>query len=565
MNHSFKLRPTIAPEVLALLVALVPTAAFAVGSALPSGGAILQQLSPITTSTPKSSGGALKMEQTPNGNLPSSAPFLVQSIALTGNKQIDTPTLLALVADAQGKTLTLPELGVYAARITAYYRNQDFPLVRAYIPAQTIAQGVVRIDVVEAQYGQINLENSSEVKYALLQATLSQLQNGEAIGQAKMDHVLLLLSDVPGVLVEATLKPGAAVGSSDFVVNTTAGPSAYGSLTGDDYGNRYTGRERLTGAWNMLNLLHSGDTLSANLLSAGSGMNYGRLGYEFLLNGEGTRLGGAYSTLQYVLGAPVTTDIHGTAQVSSLWAKHPFIRSRDVNLYGQIQYDGLSLRDFYSSDIQTDRSLSNWTLSVNGDTRDEWLAGGINSWSLGVASGRVAFDNAAAQSADAATANAQGDFSKWTANFVRLQALTPDASLYLTASGQWSDTNLDSSQKMSVGGPYTVRAYDMGALSGDSGYFLSAEYRHNLPPSTNGQWQLIAFLDSANVTFNSKAWSAVTGEGSGTLTGAGVGVNWSGEEQWNLKAHIATPIGTVPASLGSTQSTRVWAELGRKF
>ena len=563
MKHPFKLSPTIGPEVLALLVAIVPTGVLAAD--LPNGGAILQQLAPLTTPMPAANAGAVKMEPAPNGNLPSSAPFLVQSIQLMGNKQIDTSILLALVADAQGKTLTLPELGVYAARITAYYRNHDFPLVRAYIPAQTIAQGVVRIDVVEAQYGQVNLENSSEVKYSLLQATLSQLQNGEPIGQTKMDHVLLLLSDVPGVLVEATLKPGATVGASDFVVNTIAGPSAYGSLTGDNYGNRYTGRERLTGAWNMLNLLHSGDTLSANLLSAGSGMNYARLGYEWILNGEGTRLGGAYSTLQYVLGAPVTTDIHGTAQVSSLWAKHPFIRSRDVNLHGQIQYDGLSLRDFYSSAIQTDRSLSNWTLSMNGDTRDEWLEGGINSWNLGMSAGWVAFDNAAAQSADAATAHAQGDFSKWTANFVRLQSLTPNASLYLTATGQWAGSNLDSSQKMSVGGPYTVRAYDMGALSGDSGYFVSAEYRYNLPASTSGQWQLVAFLDIASVTFNSKFWSGVTGESSGTLTGAGVGVNWSGAGQWNLRAHIATPLGTTPTSLGSTQSTRAWAELGRKF
>ena len=131
--------------------------------------------------------------------------------------------------------------------------------------------------------------------------------------------------------------------------------------------------------------------------------------------------------------------MHGTVQVASLWARHLLVRSRDTNVNGKIQYDGLKLRDFYSSAIQNDRSLANWTLSLSGDMRDQWLAGGgVNSWSLNWSAGRVAFDNPAARLADAATANTQGSFSKWNASFVRLQALTPDALLYLTASGQWA-------------------------------------------------------------------------------------------------------------------------------
>ena len=557
-------RQSIRLQLAAQLMTLVPLAVLAADPALPGAGSLLQQLSPMTTPPPVN-GVGLKIEQVNSSNLPLSSSFLVRSIEITGNRLIDTPTLLALVESAKGKTLTLPELSEFAARITAYYRSHDFPLARAIIPPQTIALGVVRIEVIEAAYGQIRLDNSSKVNDALLQSTLSQLQSGDAIGQANTDRVLLLLSDVPGVLVDATLKPGDARGLSDFVVSTTPGSSAYGSLMLDDYGNRYTGRERLGGTLSLLNLLHRGDTFSVNALSSGSGMNYARLDYEFLLNGLGMRLGGAHSALQYVLGAPITTDTHGTAKVSSLWLKLPLIRSRDANLNGQIQYDGLTLRDYYSSAIQTDRSLSKWTLSLYGDTRDEWLAGGINSWRLDWSTGRVAFDNAAAQVADAATANSEGSFSKWNASFIRLQSLTPAAMLYLTVSGQWAGKNQDSSQKMSVGGPYTVRAYDMGALSGDSGYFLSAEYRHNLPWTWAKKWQLVAFVDSANVTLNSNTWSGVTGANSVTLNGAGVGVNGSASDQWSLKAYLAAPIGSTPALVDSTQSARAWVELSRKF
>jgi hemolysin activation/secretion protein len=50
------------------------------------------------------------------------------------------------------------------------------------------------------------------------------LGTGQAISQGALDHALLLLSDLPGVAVNATLKPGEAVGTSDLVVDTTPLP-----------------------------------------------------------------------------------------------------------------------------------------------------------------------------------------------------------------------------------------------------------------------------------------------------------------------------------------------------
>ncbi len=566
MTATFTTRITRSPLAAALLLAFAPLATFAAGPVLPDVGVILQQLVPTVPLVPPPSRGGLTIEQTDSNKMPASLPFLVQSLQITGNTRIDTPTLLALVANAKGKTLTLSELAEQVALITAYYRSQNFTFARAIIPPQTIVQGVVRIEVIEAVYGKVNLDNSSEVKDALLQATLSPLQTGQVISQTTMDHALLLLSDVPGVLVDATFKPGSTIGSSDFIVSTTPSQSVFGDVMLDSYGNRYTGRERLSGALSVLNMLNQGDTLSVNVLSSGRGMGYGRLGYESLLNGRGTRLGAAYSSLNYVLGQPITTDIHGSARVASLWAKQPLVRSRDINVYGQIQYDGLKLRDFYASTIQNDRSLTNWTLSLSGDTRDQWLAGGgINSWGLNWSTGRVAFDNPAAQLADATTANTQGRFSKWNASYVRLQSLTSEALLNFTASGQWASTNLDSSQRMSVGGPYTVRAYDIGAMSGDKGYFLSVEYRHNLGQAWDGRWQAVAFVDSAHVRVSTNTRPGVQGGNSGTLNGVGLGLNWARPDKWSGKVYGAKSIDAAPALAGGSQSIRVWVELVRKL
>lgn len=555
------------PLFVALSVAFPSILAQAASTLVPDAGSILQQIQPQMAPTLSGTDSGLVIKRADESSAPPGTPFLVKTINITGNKKIETGTLHALVAYAEGKTLTLGELDKVISRITDYYSSHGYPLARAIIPAQTLQAGVVNVQIIVARFGKIILDNRSPVNDPLLTSTLASLQPGQEITQDQLDRALLLLSDVPGVGVNAILKPGTAVGTSDLLVSAVPTLKVSGNVALDGYGNNYTGRARIGGTVNINDPLNlkSSDTLSVSGLSSGEGMNYGRIGYEAVINGQGTRLGGAYSALNYVLGGPVaSSNANGTAQVTSLWVKHPFIRSRDVNLYAQIQYDELKLSDHIDiSAIKTDRHLNNWTLSLAGDARDAIFSGGVNIWNVGWTTGQVSFDDAAALSADDATAKTQGNFSKLNVNLARTQNLGSKHGLYLSFSGQWASTNLDSSQKMTVGGPYSVRAYESGAVSGDTGYLLGAEYRRELGSAWNGQWQAVAFVDSAKVTVNKNTWSAA--ENGATLSGAGVGLNWAGPNQWSAKTYIAAPVGAVPTLVGTTNSVRAWVETRKGF
>jgi hemolysin activation/secretion protein len=548
---------------------LMAFAAIAVHAAAPppppGAGSILQQVQPVTPPSPASSETGLTIEPEAAGTPPPSAPFLVKGLSILGNSLFDTPTLHSLVADAEGKTLTLPQLHTLIARLSDYYHAHGYPLARAIIPAQTIQSGLVRIDIIEARYSKISLENTSRVTDPLLLSTLSNLQSGQPIAQSTLDHALLLLSDIPGVAVNATLKPGDAVGTSDLMVATTPTPAVVGTAALDNFGNRYTGRARIGGTLEVISPLRHGDALSLSGLSSGSGMNYGRLGYDTLLNGEGTRFGVAYSALRYKLGDPLSSlDAHGTAEITSLWARQPLLRSADLNLYGEIRYDLLQLHDHIdASAITTDRHLGNGTASLIGDARDTLFSGGLTSWNVGVTAGQVDFDDRAAQAADAATARSGGRFDKWTANLDRVQNLSPANSLYVAVFGQWANGNLDASQKMVEGGVYTVRAFDMGAISADTGYLETAELRHDLGFAGQGRWQALAFLDSAQLTVNRNPW--VPGKNTATISGAGVGLNWTGPDRWSVRSHIAARLGPTPALVEAASAVRAWIEISKGF
>ncbi|WP_145004080.1 ShlB/FhaC/HecB family hemolysin secretion/activation protein [Pseudomonas oryzihabitans] len=525
----------------------------------PDAGTILQQLQPTLPSSPPSSAPSLQTQPKTTATLPESAPFFVKQLRITGNTIVPTDALHGLVVGEEGKSLTLRQVGDLAGRITAYYQNHGYQLTRAIIPAQTIRDGVVTIQVIEAHYGKVQLDNQSEVRDSLLQATIAPLHSGSVIDDGSLNRSLLLLSDIPGVGVAATLKPGSDVATSDLTVATKQNPSAFANVSLDNYGNKYTDRGRLSANFNVLNPLHLGDVLSATLLTTGSGMNYGRFSYEALMNGQGTRAGASYSYLRYRLGDNISDlDANGTAMVGSAWVRHPLMRSRTANVYVQAQFDRKQLDDrIDATDLRTDRHLNNWVLGLNGDLRDDVLAGAINLWSVGVTSGRVVFDevNTAAQ--------AQGSFSKFNLNLSRLQGLTPTNALYVNVAAQWSDVNLDSAEKMTIGGPYSVRAYDIGALSGDTGYAGTVELRHDLGSGPVGYWQAIAFVDSAYVKVNRHPTG--NAENSGSLSGAGVGLNWRGPDQWQGSLSVANRIGSEPSLVVDQSPVRGWVTVSKAF
>jgi len=567
MNDDMKpiSRPRFLLKPLAGALALVSLSAHAYQAGVPNSGTILQQMQPAPAPATQQAKPALQVQSQQATPPAASAPFALKQLRIDGNTQFATPELHALVADLEGKTLRLVELEQAAARITDYYQQHGFPLSRAVIPAQAIADGSVRIQVLEARYGAVHVQNGSRVGDSLLDATAASLQSGQPIAERELDRTLLLLSDIPGVGVSAVLKPGADVGTSDLDVVTSPTASAAATVALDNYGNRYIGRTRLSGSANVFNPLHHGDILDISAITTGDDMNYARFGYDVLVGGAGTRVGAAYSYVRYKLGGEFSQlGAHGTADVASAWIKHPFIRTREANVYAQLEYDSKQLRDRIDvTDTRTDRHLDDWIVTLNGDLRDDLLGGGQTAWSIGWTRGHNGFDDAAAREADAVSAHTRGNFSKWNANLSRTHSLGARDLLVLTAGAQWANANLDSAEKITVGGPFTVRGYDVGAVSGDTGYVGSAELRHDLGALADGRWQVSGFVDGARVKINRHPWTPT--ENTATLSSAGLGLAWDGPNAWRANVSVAKRIGGVPAALPSPSQVRGWAIVSKGF
>ena len=491
----------------------------------------------------------------------------VQRLQVTAPPVFTESELIASTGFVPGSELTLGELRAMASKIASYYQKRGYFLAQAYLPAQDIEDGVVHISVLPGQYGQVQLRNQSKLSDGLAGTILAGL-DGQVISTPPLERRLLLLSDLPGVQVSSTLAPGASLGASDLIVEVQPGSRFNGSIDVDNQGNRYTGRNRIGATLNINELAGIGDVASVRAFTSADGLNYGRLAYQ----GQAglLRLGGAYTYMDYKLGKEFAVlEAKGTAKIASAYGSYPLIRSRSSNLYAQVSYDDKTFQDrTESTGTVNDKKARVWLFNLNGDSKDGVGGGGISNYSLTYTTGKIDIETPVARLIDSLTVKSNGHFNKLAFNAARLQSLGGETSLFGSLSGQAASKNLDVSEKMGIGGMGGVRAYPGGEAYGDQGYVLNLELRQNLmafPAFTSlpGQLQVLAFADTGSVKLNRDAWSA--GENRRTLSGAGVGVTWTGANALVLKAYYAHKLGNAKATSAPDSAGRFWLQAVKYF
>lgn len=544
-----------------LMVSLLPLMTFA---QVPSAGQAIRDIESLQPAFQEPSDLDLEI---PRPTRPAPPPsneggmrLSVESFLLQGNQAFSSEILLGLLADLRGQSIDLAGLRAAAQRITDYYQAHGYVLARAFLPAQDIEQGVVRIEVMEGHFDRIEVNNRSRTLDSVLHQPLSSLKPGAIVYDADLERSLLLLSDLPGITVKGTLRPGAQRGSTDLVVDADPGPRATGTLEADNYGGQYTGEYRLGASLNLNNPLRLGDEFSLRVLGSNQSQRYYRTGYRLPVGPWSTQVGVAYSEMTYRLGKEFEVlKANGKATVRSAFASQPLIRSRNFNLNATVQYDNKHLQDDIDLfELSNPKRVELWTLGLNSNSRDLWLGGGQSLFSLSYSGGRLKIGDELEQSLDRRSAGSDGHFDRANFSVARLQRLSQRWHLYSQLNAQWASTNLDSSEKIGLGGPGGVRAYALGAGSGDQGWQASMELRY-LPFSGV---QLSAFVDKGAVDVNKRPWTSENNHRA--MTAGGVGATWNGLRQ-QISLTAAWPIRSTEQDEGPHQDPRVWVNATQYF
>lgn len=474
-------------------------------------------------------------------------------VTIEGVSAAQAQSLFAKLEPVAGRSFDLAGLRALADRVQTSLRAQGYAFARAYLPVQDFAAGTLRIAVVQGTYGQVRVTGSGA---PAAQGWLSPLRPGDPIALGRLERSVLLLDDLPGVDVEAVLRPGSTTGARDLEVKVAEVARVKGEVGFDNHGNRFAGRERVRAALDVNSLAAFGDQLSTRANYSRGGTWLGSLGYSLPIGVEGLRAQVGVSRTDYELGKEFASlGAHGTADVLSAGASYPFIRSRDANLGISAQLQARRLYDERdAAGISERKRAVVIPLTLGGDLRD---AGGITFGRAGVRVGNLSLDGAL-RAQDQNTARAAGSYAKAVVDVTRLQLLSTAWTFSPRLAGQLARDNLDSSEKFVLGGINGVRAYPSGEGTGDDGAFTQLEVRYRTA------WaEPYPFFDAGTVRVNHDQFAA--GVNKRSIHGGGVGLR-AATGPWQADAVLAwRPSGKQPSTEPNAQRPQGWVTVGYLF
>ncbi|SHK24505.1 Hemolysin activation/secretion protein [Selenomonas ruminantium] len=482
----------------------------------------------------------------------SSASFYLHKVVVeTGNLKLDKAAMEE-IAKPYGKQVTdMGKLSALTEELTRYVRSHGYPSALVYLPAQEVERATLKVAVLPGQIGKVNINNQSSLSDKTVQRLLKGIRSGDIITSRSIEKALFNVNDLAGVKAAGVLSPGQQSGTSDLTVTVTNTKKSQTLLYAENYGNKNTGRYRYGLQETLNNLSGQGDMLRIGALISNKDLRNYYVTYEVPTGRSGTIAGLGFSHMNYetnILG------MEGKADTLSVYGRTPLIHTSKHYLAATYGYDYRKLKDEIANfNLNPDRHTHGVHVGLMGSER---RPGSFLGYDVTLTRGTASLDSADAR-AIYGNARTEGSFTKTNLRLSAVHDLRHNFDILVKAQGQWTNRNLDSSEKIYLGGAQGVRAYPQGEGSGDEGILATAELRyHTKVPGL----MLSCYLDGGNVHHIKNM------VGSTHLLGWGLGVTYSRPQNFFARFDYARRIGT-PDNVGneSLAKQRMWFILGKIF
>ena len=454
--------------------------------------------------------------------------FVLRSVELEGATALAPEALAPIWAPLVGQPVSIATLDEIAAQIGAAYRARGYVLSQAVLPAQTIDDGAVRIQVIEGFIDRVAVEGGAPGQQRAAEQLFAPVDADRPLRLRTLERSVLLARDTFGGAVETLVEPSATTfGAADLTVLLT--PDRYtGFAAADNRGSRLYGPATLSAGASAYDLLGRNERIDGLVAVApeSTSLVYGQASLALplpflagsLLDGARLELQGNVSRGEPDLarsGSP--DDLTVTSNETNLTAglAVPFIRTRSRNLTGALGLDWQSSESVTGfaggEETSTDRLLV-LRAGLTLDIADRF--GGVNLLDLRL---RQGLDAAGANVGAEGPAAGEVNFTAASLTASRLQRIGAGTwSLYLEAIGQLAADVLPNSERFALGDSTIGRGFAPGNTSGDSGWGGRVELRRQIT-GAQAAAEAYAFLDYGEAYDRSTARDGTTREPIGSF------------------------------------------------
>lgn len=431
----------------------------------------------------------------------------------TGASRVLTQTeISAITQEYINRKVTVKELYEMVQKLNDLYASKGYATCGAILQPQTIEHGVLKVTLIEGQNGQVEILGNKNTKSKFIKKHLS-LAAGEIPNVNTLNKEMLLFNASHDAQLRIMLKPGAEVGTTDYVLQVYEPQQHSFNVFVDNAGNYYTGEVRSGLFYTCKSLSGERDSLIlGTMLSEGSkavNANYSRY-----LGKKGAKLYFGYST-NAVEQVRDDADIYskGHANAFSMGISKPVIMTE-------------KLRTELSAELNHQNSQSDAVILDAGrfNTVDDTL----DDITLSFAMTNYGSSSVIYQKHSLVVGNCKKDgqisepesmvYYLYKANGLYQKLYEHGQTLTVRGDLQLGKKNQPTQRSFYAGGMNIVRGYKESILGGDGGLNLSLEYGAYI--NSQKTVQLYSFTEYARIYGESR----LSNGQDRTLASVGVGL-----------------------------------------
>lgn len=419
-------------------------------------------------------------------------PITVRTVAVDGVTIYARAAIDALTADLVGPAVSLRKIEAARLGLVKKYRDNGYPLVSVLATRQ--ADGTLIFRVYEGHIVDVKLDGE-DIGPAGTQVLrfLRRLTESRPIDAASLERWLLLAQDVPGIALQAVLKPSDTDPGAITLVATVKRSAVSGLYTADNRAFPLTGPNQGLGVVNFNSFTSLGERTELSLYHTYNGTQiFGQASTEVFVGASGLRVR-LYAGAGNVSPSGFLKQLgyDGVTTVAGVQASYPLIRAREqtFNLIGNFDVlDTVITTAVSAGGVTSPRtpaskdSLRVFRVGADYALRDIWAGDArpaINSTLIRASRGIDGL-GATHNTATPARLGEKTDFTKVSGEISRNQTLFQPwngatVSLLGLFAGQGSGDVLPPVEKFFLGGSRFTRGFYVGQVSGDSAVALTAE------------------------------------------------------------------------------------------
>ena len=403
-----------------------------------------------------------------------------------------------------GRCLSMSQINDVVREVTNLYIKRGYVTARAFVPAQDLGSGKLEIRIIEGEVESIRLNEDSPADRRRIAAAFPSGMVGKPLNLRDIEQGMDQLNRLPSGNAQLRIEPGGKAGASRIVVTDQPGRIWRFRIGLDNSGQKSTGQTKGSVSVAKDNVLGLNDMLSLNLNADA----------KALLDGSrpGSRSVSAYYTIPFGYWSVTASASLSEYNTHLKGGEARYASDGRTSTYGldvnRVLHRGgeskttagvsLNVKDV-DNYIENERLVaSSYDLTVLGASLDhnrrfiDGVLGLRAEYQLGLPLLGAERDSTSDESVP------KHEFHKLslTGSWVRPFDIDDRPFTFSTqVAGQWSPDTLFNSERLDLGGRYTVRGFQLDSLGGDSGGYVRNELAMSILPQERSGWFPSVFND----------------------------------------------------------------------